>query len=57
MFLREADREIMSVMPKRHNLSVQAIYNWHKHCGDLLPVNIKRSPSMSPAASARGAYK
>ena len=40
--MREADREPVAVVAKRHGISEQTIYTWRKRFGELQPADIKR---------------
>jgi putative transposase len=40
--IREADREPVSVVAKRHEISEQSIYTWKKRSGVLQPDDVRR---------------
>jgi len=40
--LREADREPVAAVAKRHAVSEQAIYTWRKRFGTLQPQDVRR---------------
>jgi len=40
--MREADREPVSVVAKRHGISEQTIYNWRKRFGGLQLSDVRR---------------
>jgi putative transposase len=40
--LREADREPMAVVAKRHGISEQSIYTWRKRFGTLQADDVRR---------------
>ena len=40
--LREADREPMGEVAKRHGISEQTIYNWRRHFGSMDTADVKR---------------
>ena len=42
MILREADRDPMPIVAKRHGISEQTIYTWRKRFGDLQASDVKR---------------
>jgi len=40
--IREADREVVPVVAKRHGISEQTIYTWHKRFGGFQANDIRR---------------
>jgi putative transposase len=40
--LREADREPIEVVAKRHGISEQTIYTWRKRCGTFQTNDVRR---------------
>ena len=42
MILREADRDPMPIVAKRHGISEQTIYTWRKRFGALQANDVKR---------------
>ena len=42
MILREADRDPMPIVAKRHGISEQTIYTWRKRFGALQASDVKR---------------
>ena len=40
--IREADREQVSVVAKRHGVSEQTIYTWRKRFGGFAPNDVRR---------------
>ena len=40
--MREADREPVAVLAKRHGISEQTIYVWRKRFGGLQPNDVRR---------------
>ena len=40
--LREADREPVAQVAKRHGISEQSIYTWRKRYGELEPADVRR---------------
>ena len=40
--LREADREPVGEVAKRHGVSEQAIYNWRRHFGSMDTADVKK---------------
>jgi transposase-like protein len=40
--IREADREPVAAVAKRHGVSEQTIYAWRKHFGDLQATDVRR---------------
>ena len=40
--LREADSTSVAAAAKKHKVSEQTIYSWHKHFGELAPSDVKR---------------
>ena len=40
--LREADREPVAQVAKRHGISEQSIYSWRKRYGELEPADVRR---------------
>ena len=42
MILREADRDPMPIVAKRHGISEQTIYTWRKRFGGLQASDVKR---------------
>jgi putative transposase len=50
--LREADRDSVAVVAKRHAVSEQAIYTWRKRFGTIEPSDVKRLKALE-AENAR----
>ena len=44
--LREADRQPVAEVAKRHKISEQTIYNWRRHFGALEPADVKKLRSI-----------
>ena len=40
--LREADRDSVAVVAKRHAVSEQTIYTWRKRFGTIEPIDVRR---------------
>ena len=40
--IRDADRELVSVVTKRHGVSEQTIYTWRKRFGGFEPSDVRR---------------
>ena len=45
---READREAVSDVAKRHGVSEQTIYTWRKRFGDLTSEDVRRLRQLGP---------
>ncbi len=44
--LREADKQPVAEVAKRHKISEQTIYNWRRHFGALEPADVKKLRSV-----------
>jgi transposase-like protein len=47
--IREADRDPVAAVAKRHGISEQTIYTWRKRFGGLQASDVKRLPIASPS--------
>ena len=54
--VREADREAVSDVAKRHGVSEPTIYTWRKRFGDLKSEDIRRLRRLESKRSVRHAF-
>ena len=51
--LREADREPVAQVAKRHGISEQSIYTWRKRYGELEPADVRRLRGLKKLVAER----